>query len=64
MRLITHGSSMRQIAPLVSALLAAAIMALQGPACAESVPFWGAKASASIDTPIDQLKHGESDRVG
>ena len=28
-------------------------------ACADSVPFWGAKASVSIDTPIDKLKKGE-----
>ncbi len=26
---------------------------------AESVPYWGARVSAPIDTPIDQLKHGE-----
>ena len=25
----------------------------------DSVPFWGAKASVAIDTPIDQLKKGE-----
>jgi hypothetical protein len=34
-------------------------MALQGPARADSVPFWGAKASVPIDTPINQLKKGE-----
>jgi hypothetical protein len=28
-------------------------------ASADSVPFWGAKASVSIDTPIDKLKKGE-----
>ena len=32
---------------------------LQAPALADSVPFWGAKASVPIDTPIDQLKKGE-----
>jgi hypothetical protein len=26
---------------------------------ADSVPFWGAKASVAIDTPIDKLKKGE-----
>jgi hypothetical protein len=34
-------------------------VALQGPALADSVPFWGAKASVPIDTPIDKLKKGE-----
>src|ERR1700719_3588905 len=29
------------------------------PALADSVPFWGAKASVPIDTPINQLKKGE-----
>jgi L,D-transpeptidase catalytic domain len=33
--------------------------ALQAPALADSVPFWGAKASVPIDTPINQLKKGE-----
>src|SRR5271170_86405 len=32
---------------------------LQAPARADSVPFWGAKASVAIDTPIDELKKGE-----
>jgi L,D-transpeptidase catalytic domain len=32
---------------------------LQAPARADSVPFWGAKASVPIDTPINQLKKGE-----
>ena len=34
-------------------------IALQAPALADSVPFWGAKASVPIDTPIDKLKKGE-----
>ena len=29
------------------------------PAQADSVPFWGAKSSVPIDTPIDRLKRGE-----
>jgi hypothetical protein len=29
------------------------------PAIADSVPFWGARDSVSIDTPINQLKKGE-----
>jgi hypothetical protein len=32
---------------------------LNAPALADSVPFWGAKASVPIDTPINQLKKGE-----
>jgi hypothetical protein len=32
---------------------------LLAPARADSVPFWGAKASVPIDTPINQLKKGE-----
>jgi hypothetical protein len=32
---------------------------LQTPARADSVPFWGAKASVPIGTPINQLKKGE-----
>ena len=34
-------------------------LALSAPALADSVPFWGAKASVPIDTPINQLKKGE-----
>ncbi len=34
-------------------------LALQAPALADSVPFWGAQASVPIDTPINQLKKGE-----
>jgi L,D-transpeptidase catalytic domain len=33
--------------------------ALLAPALADSVPFWGAKDSVPIDTPITQLKKGE-----
>jgi hypothetical protein len=32
---------------------------LQAPALADSVPFWGAKASVPIDTPISDLKKGQ-----
>jgi hypothetical protein len=32
---------------------------LKSPALADSVPFWGAKASVPIDTPFNQLKKGE-----
>ncbi|HEY0340169.1 MAG TPA: L,D-transpeptidase [Steroidobacteraceae bacterium] len=34
-------------------------MALHAPVWADSVPFWGAPASVSIDTPINQLKKGQ-----
>ena len=34
-------------------------LVLQAPARADSVPFWGAKDSVPIDTPINQLKKGE-----
>jgi len=34
-------------------------VALSAPALADSVPFWGAKASVPIDTPINELKKGE-----
>jgi len=40
-------------------LLSLAGIALHGPAQAGSVPFWGARASVPIDTPIDHLKSGE-----
>ena len=40
-------------------ILGVAGVALQAPAQADSVPFWGAKASVPIDTPIDKLKKGE-----
>jgi hypothetical protein len=41
----------------ISLIVACAL--LHTPAQAESVPFWGARASVPIDTPIDQLKSGE-----
>jgi L,D-transpeptidase catalytic domain len=41
------------IAPLLACTVLCAL------AQAGSVPFWGAKASVSIDTPISQLKKGE-----
>lgn len=36
-----------------------AVLALHVPALGDSVPFWGAKASVPIDTPIKHLKKGE-----
>jgi len=32
---------------------------LQAASFADSVPFWGAKASVPIDTPINQLRKGD-----
>jgi L,D-transpeptidase catalytic domain len=40
-------------------VFSAAGLALQAPALADSVPFWGAKDSVPIDKPIKQLKKGE-----
>jgi lipoprotein-anchoring transpeptidase ErfK/SrfK len=44
-----------------SVWLALCIMSVgpHAPALADSVPFWGAKDSVPIDTPISQLKKGE-----
>jgi L,D-transpeptidase catalytic domain len=53
-----HMSAIRRaIQPLCLAL---SIMCMTlTPVLADSVPFWGAKASVSVDTPINQLKKGE-----
>ena len=40
-------------------LLLSVMGVAQSPALADSIPFWGAKASVPIDTPINQLKKGE-----
>jgi L,D-transpeptidase catalytic domain len=40
-------------------LLIVACVWLHAAAQADSVPFWGARASVPIDTPIDELKKGE-----
>ena len=40
-------------------VLSVTCLALQAPVLADSVPFWGAKDSVPIDTPINQLKKGE-----
>src|ERR1700728_3214077 len=50
---------MRRITHWLLVLILAAGIALHAPLRAASVPFWGAKASVPIDTPIDQLKKGE-----
>jgi hypothetical protein len=50
---------MRRLTPLHALFLGIAALALQAPTQSASVPFWGAKASVPIDTPIDGLKKGE-----
>ena len=50
---------MRRIIPCHALMLSIATLALQAPALAASVPFWGAKGSEPIDTPIHQLKKGQ-----
>ena len=50
---------MRRIIPCRALLLSIAVLALHAPAEAASVPFWGAKTSVPIDTPIDALKKGQ-----
>jgi len=52
-------SGMRRAIHLFCLLLSVTGVALLAPALADSVPFWGAKTSVSIDTPINQLKKGE-----
>src|SRR5271154_4271272 len=49
----------RAIQSLCLVMSAIGGVALQVPGGADSVPFWGAKASVPIDTPINQLKKGE-----
>ena len=49
----------RAIRPLCLVLSVMGGAAVQAPALADSVPFWGAKTSVPIDTPINQLKKGE-----
>jgi L,D-transpeptidase catalytic domain len=50
---------MRPITYWLSIFLTAAGAATLTPAHAESVPFWGAKVSDPIDTPLTQLQKGE-----
>jgi hypothetical protein len=55
-RRVTHSFC---LVPSVMLVLSVMGVALQAPALADSVPFWGAKDSVVIDTPINQLKKGE-----
>jgi hypothetical protein len=54
----------RTLHPLYAALAVLAGALLVVPAVADSVPFWGAKASVPIDVPIDQLKQGQFQWMG
>ncbi len=54
-----HMSAVRRAIHSFSLVLSVMGLALAAPALADSVPFWGAKASVPIDTPINQLKKGE-----
>jgi L,D-transpeptidase catalytic domain len=59
MCLLIRGYSVRlSIQILCLSLVVVGLLRL-GQAQADSVPFWGAKSSVSIDTPIDKLKKGE-----
>src|SRR5580692_2846322 len=59
MCLLIRGYSVRlSIQILCLSLVVVGLLRL-GQAQADSVPFWGAKSSVSIDTPIDRLKKGE-----
>src|SRR5277367_5336933 len=49
----------RAFQPLCLLLSVMGSALVQAPALADSVPFWGAKTSVPIDTPIDQLKKGD-----
>jgi hypothetical protein len=50
---------MRRMTPWLRLILSVAGVALLAPAQADSVPFWGARTSVAIDTPINRLKSGE-----
>lgn len=52
-------SATRRTIPSFCLVLTVMGIALLAPALADSVPFWGAKSSVSIDTPINQLKKGQ-----
>jgi len=52
-------SAMRRTIHFLWLVLSVMGVALSAPALADSVPFWGAKASVPIDTPINELKKGE-----
>jgi L,D-transpeptidase catalytic domain len=55
---VIHMSGMRRSIHFFWLVLSVSL-APQAPVLADSVPFWGAKASVPIDKPINQLKQGE-----
>src|SRR5262252_3580479 len=59
LRVASQVSPMRRIIRCHALMLSIATLALQAPAPAASVPFWGATASVPIDTPIEELKKGQ-----
>src|SRR5215469_16220176 len=59
LRVVSQVSLMRRIIPCRALVLGITVLALQALAEAASVPFWGAKSSVPIDTPIDELKKGQ-----
>jgi hypothetical protein len=50
---------MRRMNHWLCLILSVVGLASQAPAQADSVPFWGARTSVAIDTPINRLKKGE-----
>jgi hypothetical protein len=54
-----HVSTRRRAIRWFCLFLSVTGVALQAPALADSVPFWGAKDSVPIDTPMGRLKKGE-----
>src|SRR5229473_2691550 len=52
-------SAMRRAIHAFCLVLSVIGLTIQAPVLADSVPFWGAKDSVPIDTPINQLKKGE-----
>jgi hypothetical protein len=58
-RLPRNPSSARRASQLLYLTLGLAGALQLASARADSVPFWGAKASVAIDTPIDELKQGQ-----
>jgi hypothetical protein len=58
-RLPRNPSSARRVSQLLYLTLGLAGALQLASARADSVPFWGAKASVAIDTPIDELKQGQ-----
>jgi L,D-transpeptidase-like protein len=50
---------MRRSIHCLALMFSAGVLLLQASALAESVPFWGAKESVPVDTPIEKLTKGQ-----